>query len=213
MARTFQTNRFYPAPGGSSKVDGFNINLSGDAEFQAKLLQMGPLIVKRAMGICRTFGEMLAVQANAAAPRGAKQKGRPGGFLGKSFKAQVRPQWMQLGKVGVAVRSVAKYHHYVEFGVNKPDSRVVKFRDDAGKKVGKGNRYMIGPQKYGERFAHLAPGVRTSGYIRDIHQDRNPFFGEVIQRNKSAFEAQAREGLLNYIGRLSAGTGDEGGGI
>jgi hypothetical protein len=198
MARTFQMNRFYPAPGGSSKVDGFNINLSGDAEFQAKLLQMGPLIVKRAMGICRTFGEMLAQQANAAAPRGKAQKGRPGGYLSKSFKAQVRPQWMQLGKVGVAVRSVAKYHHYVEFGVNKPDTRVIKFRTDAGKKVAKGKRYRDGTIR-------LRDGVRVSGYVRDIQQARNPFFGEVIQRNKSAFEAQAREGLLNYIGRLSAG--------
>jgi hypothetical protein len=198
MARTFQTNRFYPAPGASSKADGFNINLSGDAEFQAKLIQMGPLIIKRAMGICRTFGEELAAQANAAAPKGAKQKGRPGGFLSRSFRAQVRPQWMQLGKVGVAVRSVAKYHHYVEFGVDKPDTRVIKFRTDAGKKVAKGKRYRDGTIR-------LRDGVRVSGYNRDIRQDANPFFGEVVRRNKSEFEEQAREGLLNYIDRLSAG--------
>jgi hypothetical protein len=96
------------------------------------------------------------------------------------------------------VRSVAKYHHYVEFGVNKPDTRVIKFRTDAGKKVAKGKRYRDGTIR-------LRDGVRVSGYVRDIQQARNPFFGEVIQRNKSAFEAQAREGLLNYIGRLSAG--------
>jgi hypothetical protein len=198
MARTFQMNRFYPAPGGSSKVDGFNISLSGDAEFQAKLLQMGPLIVKRAMGICRTFGEMLAQQANAAAPRGKAQKGRPGGFLSRSFKATPRPQWMQLGKVGVAVRSSAKYHHYVEFGVNKPDTRVIRFRTEAGKRVAPFKRFRTGTIR-------LADGVRVSGYNRDIHQDANAFFGEVIARNKGPFEAQAREALLAYVGRLSAG--------
>jgi hypothetical protein len=201
MARTFAMNRFYPAPGGASKVDGFNINFSGDAKFQAKLLQMGPLIVKRAMGICRTFGEELAAQANAAAPRGKAQKNRPGGFLSRSFKATPRPQWMQLGKVGVAVRSTAKYHHYVEFGVNKPDTRVIRFRTDAGKRVAPFKRFRTGTNR-------LADGVRVSGYNRDIRQDRNPFFGDVIRRNKATFEAQAREGLLNYIRRMSADGAD-----
>jgi hypothetical protein len=197
MARTFAMNRFYPSPGGASKVDGFNINFSGDAEFQAMLLRLGPLVIKRAVGICRTFGEMLAAEANAAAPRGAKQKGRPGGYLAQSFAVKARPQWLQLGKAGVAVRSAAKYHHYQEFGVNRPDTRVVRFRTDSGKRVAKGKRFRDGTIR-------LADGVRVSGYNRDINIRANPFFGDVIRRNKATFEAQAREGLLDYIRRMSA---------
>ena len=205
MARTFQMNRFYPAPGGGSKVDGFNINLSGDAQFQAMLAKMGPLVVQRAMGIVRTLGEQLAVRANDAAPRGKPQKGRPGGYLAKSFRAIPRPQWMQLGKVGVAVRSEAKYHHYVEFGVNKPNSRVRRFYDAKGRTprhgqgaAGSRYRFLLGTNR-------LNDGVRVKGYMRDIIVPANPFFGTVVEQAKGALEDQARTGLLNYIKRISEG--------
>jgi hypothetical protein len=201
MARTFQMNRFYPAPGASTKVDGFNINISGDAAFQAKLLQLGPLVIKRAQRIMETVGQMMADRANAAAPRGERRKGRSlasSGFLAKSFRVYPRPQWQQLGKVGVAVRSRAKYHHFQEFGVNRPDNQVVLHRNDAGKKVAKGKRYRDGTKR-------LRDGVRVSTYRRDIIIKANPFFGEVVRRSKGEFEAQAREGLLRYIDRISAG--------
>lgn len=206
MARTFQMNRFYPAPGGSSKTDGFNINLSGDAAFQARLLQLGPLVKARALRIMDVQGQRLAVMANAAAPRGDRRKGRRSGLLAKSFRVYPRPQWEQLGKVGVAVRSRAKYHHFQEFGVNQPNSRVILFRTDAGKKVAKGKRYRNGTIR-------LEDGVRVKGYVRDIILRANPFFGDVVRRSAAILQAEAREGLLRYIDRLSAGdAGDLGAG-
>lgn len=201
MARTFQMNRFYPAPDGSSKADGFNIDISGDAAFQAKLLQLGPLVIKRALRIMETVGQMMADRANASAPQGERRKGRrlaSSGLLSRSFHVSPRPQWQQLGKVGVAVRSRAKYHHFQEFGVNRPGTRVVRHIDDQGKKVPKGRRYRDGTNR-------LRDGVRTKGYLRDIIIKANPFFGEVVRRSKGEFEAQAREGLLRYIERVSAG--------
>lgn len=204
MARTFQMNRLYPAPGASSKTDGFNINLSGDAEFQAKLLSIGPLVKARALRIMDVQGQRLAVMANAAAPRGARQKGRRGGFLAKSFRVYPRPQWQQLGKVGVAVRSRAKYHYFQEFGVDRPDNQVVLHRTDAGKKVAKGSRYRTGTNR-------LADGVRVKTYRRDIIIKGNPFFGDIVRRNAAALQAEARDGLLRYIERVSAGdSGDTG---
>ena len=210
MARTFApTNRFYPAPGGGSKVGGFNINFSGDAEFQTQLLRMGPQIIDRARGICRTFAEELAMYANAAAPRGKRQKGRPGGFLGRSFVAQARPQWEQLGKVGYAVRSKAKYHHYQEFGVNKPETRVRRFYDAKGRtpKHGQGiagsrYRFLIGTNK-------LVPGVSVRGDVRDIIIQANPFFGRVVEQHRVSFQEQARAAMVRYIERLSS-TGSSG---
>ena len=152
----------YPAPGGASKVDGFNIDFSGDAEFQAMLLRMYPSIVKRAIGICRTLGEDLAAQANQAAPVGKAQKGRPGGRLSRSFGVKERPIWLKYGKAGVAVRSSTKYHHYQEFGVDKKDVRVIKFRTAQGKKVRRGaipgGQLEAPPACAGLRSRHQDPG-------------------------------------------------------
>ena len=103
---------------------------------------------------------------------------------------------MQIGKVGVAVRSKAKYHHYQEFGVDKKDVRVIKFRTDEGKKVAKGKRYRDGTSR-------LRDGVRVRGYVRDIKIEANPFFGEVVRKNKANFQEEARAGLLAYISRLA----------
>ena len=197
MARTFQMNRFYPAPGASSKADGFNVDISGDAEFQAMLLRMGPLVITRALNIVRVLGMQLAVQANAAAPRGQKQKGRPGGKLAKSFRYYDRPQWQQLGKVGVAVRSTRKYHHFQEFGADKPNTQVVLHQDDAGKKVSKGRRYRDGTNR-------LRDGVRVKTYRRDIRIKANPFFGDIVRGSKGKFEEQARNAIQTYISRISA---------
>lgn len=201
MARTFAMNRFYPAPGNSSKADGFNIDISGDAEFQAMLLRLGPLVVNRALNIVKVLALQLAVEANAAAPRGPK-KGRAGGRLAGSFRFYDRPQWMQLGKVGVAVRSGVKHHYFQEFGANKPNTQVVLHRDDAGKKVAKGKRYRDGT-------ARLRDGVRVKTYRRDIVLKANPFFGDIVRRSKGKFETQARRAILEYIDRVSAG--DSGG--
>lgn len=202
MAVTRQMNRMYPAPGGAAKVDGFSLDFSGDAEFQAMLLRMPDLIIKRAVGICRTFGEQLALDANRSAPVGEPQKGRRGGRLARSFSVKARPQWLQIGKAGVAVRSSTKYHHYQEFGVDKKDVRVLKFRTDAGKKVRKGQG--LG-RRYRDGKGRLNDGVRVTGYIRDIKIPANPFFGDVVRRSKARFVEEARAGMLAYISRLAKG--------
>lgn len=197
MARTFAMNRFYPAPGASAKADGFNIDISGDAEFQAMLLRLGPLVITRALNIVRVLGMQLAVKANAAAPRGAPRKGSAGGRLAKSFRYYDRPQWQQVGKVGVAVRSTAKYHHFQEFGVSKKAAQVVLHQDDAGKKVAKGRRYRDGT-------ARLRDGVRVKSYRRDIIIQGRPFFGDIVRASKGEFEQQARNAIQTYISRISA---------
>jgi hypothetical protein len=205
MARTFQANRFYPAPGNSSKADGFSVDLAGNAEFQEKLLKMGPLVVARALRVMEVLGRELAMKANAAAPRGPKRHGRAAGGLAKSFKVYPRPQWQQLGKVGVAVRSSAKYHHFQEFGANKPNTQVVNHWDASGSKTvrakkgqGEGKRYRLGTGR-------LNPGVFVKTYKRDIIIQARPFFGMIIRQNKDKMLADATAGLLNYIDRISKG--------
>jgi hypothetical protein len=205
MARTFQMGRSYPAPGNSSKADGFSVDLAGSAEFQEKLLKIGPLVVARALRVMEVLGTELAVRANAAAPRGDKRHGRKVGQLSRSFRVYARPQWMQLGKVGVAVRSSTKYHHFQEFGANKLNAQVVKHWDASGAKTvrakkgqGEGRTFRMGTNR-------LNPGVFVKTYRRNIIIQSNPFFGEVIRRNKDKMLADATTGLLSYIDRISAG--------
>ncbi len=197
MAQTIRSGRAYPAPGASVKTDGFNVDISGNEEFQAMLLRLGPLVVNRALNIVRVLGMQMAVEANAAAPRGAPRKGSSGGRLAKSFRIYDRPQWQQLGKIGVAVRSTASYHHYQEFGADKKGAQVVLHQDDAGKKVAKGRRYRDGTNR-------LRDGVRVKSYRRDIKIKANPFFGDIVRASKGKFEEQARNAIQTYISRISA---------
>ena len=190
----------YPAPlAANSKADGFSIRLSGGEDVQKRLAAVAPLIEARIVRVLEVLGQQLAAAAAAEAPKGKNKKGHRGGYLRKSFGVYARTAWKKFGVIGVAVRSRAKYHHYVEFGVNRPNTQVVLHRDIHGRKVragqGEGRRYREGTNK-------LNPGVFAKSYRRNIHQAANPVLGRSFRRMESHLVSSAEMAVR----RLLSGT-------
>lgn len=209
MAQTYQhdwANRSYPAPGQSPKTDGFSIRMTGTEDIAARLLAYGPAVKTRILRVLETVGREIAVEAGRGFPPAQRrQKRRRIGWLGKSFGVRARPRWEQLGLVGVVVRSSAKYHYYQEFGVNRPDTQVVRHVDDAGKRVTKGQG--VG-RRYREGSNRLNDGVRVKTYRRDIMVPGNPSLGRATSRLKGQFAAEVQNAVANLLGeRHDAGSG------
>lgn len=195
----------YPTPGQAPVADGISLRITGDEEMRKRLLELGVAIPNRLQGLLDYVGSTIAVAANAEAHRSRRRfKGRPGGFLARSFGVYDRTRiWAKYGLLGVAVRSRAKYHWFQEFGVAAGERQVVLHRFGAtGKRVprgqGEGRRYRDGTGR-------LNPGVSVSTYRRRINIPQHAVLGPVFARMQARAFADLEGGALRYIERMAAG--------
>lgn len=184
--------------GPGTKTDGFSLRISGTPEVAQRLASMGDVVAERLRRVLQTLGEQLARHAGARAPVGARQRGRRGGRLKGSFVWKARPSWEQMGIIGGVVRSKAKYHHFVEFGVNRPNVQVVLHRDTVGKRVTKGKRYRDD--------GRVREGVRVSSYRRDIRLPSNPILGDATRAMKPNLVVDCQRAISRLL-ESSSGAG------
>ena len=171
----------YPAPGQSSKVDGVSIRISGDQEVAEGLLRHGVTVNARLLLALKEAGQMLADAAGRnVAPRRYNVKGRSGGNLARSFVVKDRKGWLKYGLLGVAVRSRARYHHYQEFGVERPNTQVLLYRTDEGRKVRRGQGIDARHGRFAIGTNRLNPGVRVRSYRRDISIPAQTMLGRAV---------------------------------